>query len=40
MPIVMIVGSILACLVYTFEGDFRRAIYWASAAVVNASVTF
>lgn len=39
-PIAMIAGDIGAAIVYAFSGDARRAIYWFSAAVLTASVTF
>ena len=39
-PIVLIVIDVLAALVYGFEGDARKVIYWIAAAVLNAAVTF
>ena len=39
-PIVLIVLDGCAAAAYAFEGDVRRAIYWAAAAVLTASVTF
>lgn len=40
MPIVMIVCSLLAAIVYGCQGDYRRATYWCAGAVLNISVTF
>lgn len=37
---VSIVISVAACIGYLFAKDYRRAIYWASAATLTASVTF
>jgi hypothetical protein len=37
---VSIVISISACVGYLFAKDYRRAIYWGSAATLTASVTF
>ena len=31
--------AILACLGYLVAGDYRRSIYWGSAAVLTGSVT-
>jgi len=40
LPIAMIFLSAGACLAYASAGDVRRAVYWAAAAVITASVTF
>ncbi len=32
--------SIAACIGYLYAKDYRRALYWAAAAVLTASVTF
>ncbi len=40
LPIVMMLLSAGAAVVYTFDGDWRRALYWAAAAVITVSVTF
>lgn len=40
MPCLMIAASVGACVVYVWLGDWRRAMYWAAAAVITASVTF
>ena len=39
-PSMFIFLNILSCIVYATNGDWRKAIYWASAAVLTASVTF
>lgn len=39
-PMMMIIGSIAAAIVYAGEGDLRRTIYWAAAATLTAAVTF
>lgn len=40
LAMVNIFISLLACLGYALAGDYRRAIYWGSAAVLTSSVTF
>lgn len=35
-----IIIAVGACLGYAWIGDVRRAIYWGSAALLTASVTF
>jgi len=40
LPFTMIVLSVLASVAYLFAKDYRHAIYWASAATLNASITF
>lgn len=39
-PLTLLILSMAASLVYVFDGDYRRAIYWTAAAVITASVTF
>lgn len=39
-PIMLIVLDLCAAGVYASQGDWRRLIYWVSAAVLTASVTF
>jgi hypothetical protein len=39
-PIVLMVLDFCASTVYLFHGDLRRTIYWASAGVLTATVTF
>ncbi len=40
LPIVIIVLSFGASIVYAFKGDANRAIYWFAAGVLPATVTF
>ena len=40
MPIVNIVVSAVAGLLYAFKADVGRSMYWISAAVLNFSITF
>lgn len=39
-PAVLIVLDVAAGIVYACHGDWRRLIYWLSAAVLTATVTF
>jgi hypothetical protein len=39
-PTTMIVLDIFASIVYFHYGDYRKGIYWLSAAILTASVTF
>ena len=39
-PTILIILDVLASFVYAFEPDWRRAIYWLSAAVLTMSVTY
>jgi len=39
-PIVLIVLDVCAAGVYACIGDVRHAVYWLSAAVLTATVTF
>jgi hypothetical protein len=39
-PTILIVLDVAAAVVYGFSGDWRRVVYWVSAAVLTASVTF
>lgn len=39
-PSLMIVLSVGSAIVYAFDGDWRRAVYWGAASVLTASVTF
>lgn len=39
-PLAMILLSLCAATAYSFDGDWRRTIYWISGAVITASVTF
>lgn len=39
-PLALIVLDICAALVYAYNGDVRRAVYWLAAAVLTITVTF
>jgi len=39
-PIALIVLDMGAAVVYLWEGDIRRSIYWIAAAVLTVCVTF
>lgn len=40
LAIVNIGIAVLACIGYLIASDYRRALYWGSAAVLTSSVTF
>lgn len=40
LAIVSMIVSVGACIGYLLAKDYRRALYWASAATLTASVTF
>ena len=40
LPTVLILIDIGAAVVYGFNGDIQKAIYWIAAAVVSVTVTF
>ena len=39
-PALLILIDVLSAIVYGFDGDWRKVIYWLSAAALNAAVTF
>ncbi len=39
-PVILITLDIGAALMYAFNKDFKMAIYWVAAAVLNVCVTF
>ena len=39
-PTILIALDVCASLVYLFEGDLRHFVYWTSAAVLTATVTY
>ena len=39
-PLILILLDICAAIVYGAVGDWKKAIYWLAAAVLNAAVTF
>ena len=40
LPVAMILLDIGAAVVCLCHKDYRRAVYWTAAAILNASVTF
>jgi hypothetical protein len=40
LPTVLIVIDVAAAIVYLFHKDYRKAVYWLSAAILTASVTY
>lgn len=40
LPTIMILLSVASALVYAWNGDAKRAIYWFSAAMLTWSVTY
>ena len=39
-PTLLILIDVLSAIVYGFDGDWRKVIYWLAAAALNAAVTF
>jgi hypothetical protein len=39
-PTVLIILDIAAAAIYLIQGDLRHGIYWLSAAVLTASITY
>ena len=39
-PVALIVLDVGAGIVYVFDGDVRRCVYWLAAAILTAAVTF
>ncbi len=39
-PLTLILLDVGAAVFYGFSGDWRKAVYWIAAAVLNAAVTF
>jgi hypothetical protein len=39
-PIALIILDLGASIVYAFNGDLRRTIYWLAAATLTSCVTF
>lgn len=39
-PSILIALDICAALVYAADADWRHAVYWLSAAILTATVTF
>ncbi len=39
-PVTLIILDLGAGLVYGFQGDYKKLIYWIAAAILNITVTF
>jgi hypothetical protein len=39
-PITVMVLYLIAAILYAYEGDWRRCIYWLAAIVLNMCITF
>lgn len=39
-PSILIALDIGAAVMYGFDGDWRKVVYWLAAAVLNVTVTF
>lgn len=39
-PALLIALDVGAAVVYAFDGDVRRVVYWLAAAILTATVTF
>lgn len=39
-PVLLILLDIGAAVVYASAGDFKKAVYWIAAAILNITVTF
>ena len=40
LPLILIIIDFLAAIVCVIHKDFKKAIYWAAAGVLNITVTF
>jgi len=40
LPTILIVINVLCAISYGWAGDWRKTIYWVSAAALTASITF
>ena len=40
LPLVLILIDLGAAVVYLFHKDYKKAVYWIAAAVLNVTVTF
>jgi len=40
LPSLLIAINIASAVIYAMDADLRHALYWASAAVLTATVTF
>lgn len=39
-PLLLIALDVLAAVVYFVQKDYKKAVYWIAAAVLNVTVTF
>lgn len=39
-PLALIILDVAAAMVYAACGDWKKAVYWVAAAVLNVTVTF
>lgn len=39
-PTILIALNVCASIVYAFDGDWRKAIFWSAAGVLNFVVTY
>ena len=39
-PLALIVLDLAAAIVYAVQRDYKKAVYWVAAAVLNVTVTF
>ena len=39
-PLALIILDFAAAIVYAIQKDYKKAIYWVAAAVLNITVTF
>lgn len=40
LPLILIIIQVVSAIPYTVTGDWRKAVYWVAAAVLNIAVTF
>ena len=40
LPTLLMVIDVLAAVVYVFDGDWRRVVYWLAAATLTGVVTW
>lgn len=39
-PLLLILLDVGAAIIYTMQKDYKKAVYWLAAAVLNVTVTF
>lgn len=40
LPLALIIINVLAAIVCVYHKDYKKAVYWIAAAVLNITVTF